>query len=63
MQKPLSRSLTNAPTPISACYFQYNLNATATAHLGQTAHFPMKITVGPHVRDAVLFPDSLPAFG
>lgn len=61
MQKP--HSLTNAPTPISACYFQYNFNATAIAHLGQIAHFLMKITVGPHVTDAVIFPDLLPAFG
>lgn len=53
MQKP---SLTNAPTPISACYFQYNFNYILTAHLGQIAHFLMKITVGPHVRDAVIFP-------
>lgn len=51
------------PTPISACYFQHNFNATAIAHLGQIAHFLMKITVGPHVTDAVVFPDSLPAFG
>lgn len=34
--------VTNAPTSILACYFQFNFNATAIAHLGQITHFLMK---------------------
>lgn len=44
------------PTPISACYFQYNFNATAIAHLGQIAHFLMKITLGPTCHRCCCFP-------